>query len=157
MATKPIDDSVIQGILADWRTGEYSQQKLADKHEVSKGAVNKLCKGVAQDIKSIVTAGIEYKQGLAAHGDRIVTAINDVVDKKIAQTKWLNKASMEVAEIALAALKADPTPQNAGITQKVMIDTHKAAGIAPYYPNALTTALQVNQNADRTLTVNFVG
>ena len=157
MATKPIDDSVIHDILADWRTGEYSQQKLADKHGVSKGAVNKLCKGVDQDTKSIVTAGIEYKQGLAAHGDRIVTAINDVVDKKVAQAEWLNKASMEIAEIALKALRDDPTPQNAGITQKVMIDTHKAAGIVPYYPNTPATALQVNQNADRTMTVNFVG
>ena len=80
MAAKPLSDSITKDIIADWRTGAFSQQKLADKHKVSKGVVNKLCKGVEQDTASIVTAGVNYKQGLSAHDDRNVTAVTAVVD-----------------------------------------------------------------------------
>jgi hypothetical protein len=49
MAAKALEKSVSESIVAEWRTGEYSQQDLANRHKVSKGVVNKLCKGVFQD------------------------------------------------------------------------------------------------------------
>lgn len=49
MAAKPLESAKAESIVADWRTGEYSQQAVADRNSVSKGAVNKLCKGVEQD------------------------------------------------------------------------------------------------------------
>ena len=66
MAAKPIDPELAATIVAEWRTGEFSQQDLADKHGVSKGVVNKLCKGVEQDTAanwgdSVAAAGVSYK------------------------------------------------------------------------------------------------
>lgn len=101
MAAKSIPDHIKQTIIAEWRTGEYSQQKLADRHGVSKGAVNKLTKGIKQDTSVIVTAGIEYLQGLAGHDDRNVTAIEEVVDLKTKRLEVLNDLAMRNVQEAM--------------------------------------------------------
>ena len=49
MAAKPLPQSIKDAILTDWRLGQMSQQAIAEKHGVSKGAVNKACKGVERD------------------------------------------------------------------------------------------------------------
>ena len=49
MAAKPIDPSIAQDVVSDWRVTELSQQAIAEKHKISKGVVNKLCKGVERD------------------------------------------------------------------------------------------------------------
>lgn len=48
MAAKPIDSDVAERVIADWRTGEYSQRQLSDKYSISTGSANNLCKGVAR-------------------------------------------------------------------------------------------------------------
>jgi len=103
MAAISLDNVVVSKIIADWRTGAFSQQALADKHKVSKGAVNKLCKGVEQDMTAIVTAGIQYQSGLAAQDDRIVTAVTAVVDEAASRMEWLNKAALKNVQEAMNA------------------------------------------------------
>ena len=61
MAAKPVDKAVATVILIDWRVGQMSQQQIAEKLKVSKGLVNKFCKGVEQDGAAIVTAFISAK------------------------------------------------------------------------------------------------
>ncbi len=101
MAAKSLPETVSQDIVADWRTGEFSQQELADKHKVSKGAVNKLCKGVEQDTAPIVTAGIQYRQALAAHDDRNVTAVTAVVDEKMRHIEFFNNSAIRNVKEAM--------------------------------------------------------
>jgi hypothetical protein len=103
MAAIPLDETLIAKIVADWRTGAFSQQALADKHKVSKGAVNKLCKGVEQDMTAIVTAGIAYNQGLLNQDDRMVTAVTAVVDEAASRMEWLNKAALKNVQEAMKA------------------------------------------------------
>lgn len=103
MAGKSLDPDIAATVIAQWRTGKYSQQALADKHSVSKGAVNKLCKGVEQDVTAIVTAGIQYQQGLAQHDDRIVTAVTDVVNEAVKRQEWLNNAALKNVQEAMKA------------------------------------------------------
>jgi len=50
MAAKPLDRAIADEIVTDWRVGQLSQQSIAEKHKVSKGVVNKLCKGVDRDV-----------------------------------------------------------------------------------------------------------
>ncbi len=107
MAAKPLDHDIAEQVVADWRTGEYSQQDLADRHHVSKGVVNKLCKGVPQDTAAIVTAGIQYRTGLAAHDDRNVTAVTEVVDRKVARLEYLNDAAILNVRQAMDAVCED--------------------------------------------------
>lgn len=94
MAAKPLNPAIAESIVADWRTGEYSQQALADRYSVSKGVVNKLCKGIEQDTAAIVTAGILYRQGLAAHDDRNVTAVTDAVNERTKHIQFFTHAAI---------------------------------------------------------------
>lgn len=66
-------------LLADWKTGQYSQNDLMKKYNVSKGTVNKLCKGVEQTNKEIVTAQTRINIEMSKKNDQEVTAINEAV------------------------------------------------------------------------------
>lgn len=104
MAAKPLNPDLAATIVAQWRTGEYSQQALADKHSVSKGVVNKLCKGVLQDTASIVTAGVQYRTGLANHDDRNVTAVINVVDERTKHVQFFTSAAVQNVKEAMGSL-----------------------------------------------------
>lgn len=103
MAAKSLDPVLVEDILTDWRMGQLSQQQIAEKRKVSKGAVNKICKGVEQDVLPIVTAGIQYNQALHAHDDRMVTAVTAVVDEAASRMEWLNKAALKNVQEAMKA------------------------------------------------------
>ena len=103
MATKPLPAFIRDAVLTDWRMGQMSQQAIADKHEISKGVVNKVCKGVEQDVAPIVTAGIQYQQALHAHDDRIVTAVESHVDLVVSRLEYLNRQAMQNVQEAMDA------------------------------------------------------
>jgi hypothetical protein len=108
MATPALNPNIAAKIVADWRTGEYSQQDLSNKHKVSKGKVNNLCKGVAQDAAAIVTAGVNYTQSLSAigeHDDRIVTAVTDAVNRITEGNNFYNSAQRFVSKVAILGIK----------------------------------------------------
>jgi len=103
MAAKPLPSSVRDAVLTDWRMGQMSQQAIADKYAISKGVVNKVCKGVEQDVAPIVTAGIQYQQALHAHDDRIVTAVESHVDLVVSRLEYLNRQAMQNVQEAMDA------------------------------------------------------
>jgi vacuolar-type H+-ATPase subunit E/Vma4 len=105
MAAKPISQPIKDSVIADWRTGEYSQRELAHKYEVSAGLVAKLTKGIEQDTSSIVSAGIEYRQGLASHDERNVSAISNAVDERIKHIQFFTDVT--VKNINVLANKID--------------------------------------------------
>ena len=106
---QPISDEKREEIIADWRTGEYAQNDLVNKHKVSKGFINKLCKGLDQDTVTAVTAGIAYKSALAEICDQKgVTAAKSVVtvvDKKVKDIEFFDNAQKYLADTALKMVK----------------------------------------------------
>ena len=79
-----------------------SQRQLAEKHKVSLGMVSKLCKGVNQDAATIVNAGVQYRQALAAHDERIVNAVEQVVDERVKREEWLNIQALRNVKESMA-------------------------------------------------------
>jgi len=107
MAAKPIGKVVVDAVLIDWRVGQLSQQQIAEKHKVSKGLVNKLCKGIEQDGAAIVTAGVQYRQALSGHDDRMVTAMSTAVDEITKRLQFFRGASMLVAKTVASKVQRD--------------------------------------------------
>lgn len=107
MAAKPVDKALAAAILIDWRVGQLSQQQIAEKHKVSKGLVNKLCKGIEQDGAAIVTAGVQYQQALSGHDDRMVTALTNAVDQVTKRLQFFRGASMLVAKTVASKVQQD--------------------------------------------------
>lgn len=151
MAKKALEQSVADAIIADWRTGVYSQQKLAERHGVSKGVVNKLCKGITQDCAGIVTDGVKYNQGLAVHCDQqkqsIVTAVNDI-SKNI---EFFTNASMKNAKLVEDKLNDKTSIAEHKMAQETLNLAMKGAGVVSYYPAGTTinnTNAQQNNNGE---------
>ena len=103
MAAKPLDPAIAEAVVTDWRVGQMSQRQLADKHKISLGMVSKLCKGVEQDAAPIVNAGVQYRQALAAHDERIVNAVEQVVDERVKRQEWLNVQALKNVKEAMDA------------------------------------------------------
>lgn len=148
MAAKPLDKALSETIVAEWRTGQLSQQELSDKHKVSKGAVNKLCKGVAQDTAAIVTAGIQYRQALAQHDDRNVTAVVTMVDEATKHIQFFTSAAVRNVQEAM------DTPCEGQNDFKARADTI-LKGKETVLGKSPDTAIQVNNNAGSSEVVQF--
>lgn len=163
MAAKPLDKKVADSVLADWRTGSYSQQKLAEKYNVSKGVVNKLCKGVEQDVADIVTAGIEYQCGLARHDDRIVTAINEAVTNESERQIRFKSMRDKIAEESFKRIEKELPKCEIQHIKSLMDAADKTcvmAEIAPRFnPNSTTinnVNAQQNNGEKPSILVSFV-
>ena len=107
MAARPLDKKITDGVIADWRVGQLSQNDIADKYKVSKGMVNKLCKGIERDLASTVTAGVQYKQALAQQDDRTVTAVTEAVNEKLRRLEFFDKAQLLAAQTVVRKLQRD--------------------------------------------------
>lgn len=106
MAGKATPKETIDKIVSAWRTGEYSQRELAKKFGVSAGLVAKYTKGVDQDVSAIVSAGVQYKQGLEAHREQsahIAEAIEIAVDERTKHIQFFTNAAIKNVEEALKA------------------------------------------------------
>lgn len=104
MAAKPTPQTTIDQIKVEWRTGEYSQRELARRHKVSNGVVAKITKGVEQDVSAIVSAGVQYKQGLREHDERMVSAIVSAVDEKSRYLDFLHNSALRNVKESMEAL-----------------------------------------------------
>ena len=103
MAAKPLDPSIVDAVLIDWRMGQMSQRQIADKHNVSNGKVAQLTKGVSQDAAAIVSAGIEYRQALQGQDERMVSAVEREVDTITKWVDWLHRGLISNAQQAMKA------------------------------------------------------
>lgn len=101
---KKIHPEIADEIKADWRTGQYSQGQLAEKHTVSNGLINKLCKGVEKDLESTVNDGIRYKSKLCKSDKITVNAVEKIVDERTKDTMFFNNAQRQLANIGLALI-----------------------------------------------------
>ena len=141
MSAKPLNPDLAATIVAEWRTGEFSQQDLADTHNVSKGVVNKLCKGVEQDTAPIVTAGVQYRQALAEHDDRNVTAVTMVVDERTKHIQFFNNATLKNLSVMVKKVDTNTSIMEHRIAQAAIKDGRETVlGKSP------DVAVQVNNN-----------
>jgi 2,3-bisphosphoglycerate-independent phosphoglycerate mutase len=139
MAAHPIKLEKKESVIVDWRMGKMSQKDIADKHKISKGAVNAICKGIEQDGQAFVTAGVEYKQILAAQDDRMMTAVTDEVEQRTKYIAYFNRRALENVEAAfnLPVDNQNDVKARAETITKARIDV---LGKPP------ETAIQINNN-----------
>ena len=157
MAAKPIDKAVLDVILIDWRIGRLSQRDIADKHKVSAGLVNKICKGVEQDVAPIVNAQVQVNQALSSHDERMVNAVHETVDEILRVQKFFRGANMLVANTVAAKVKSEgqrasfkelaSAAQALGRTQESVLG--KSPETIINNTNAVQTSLAVTQTPEQ--------
>lgn len=100
---KEISSKTKEAATLAWRTGQYSQREIANKHHISTGAANKICKGKSQDMSAITTAGIAYHSALAGESSDVVNAIKNAVAEATMRLEILNEAAVQNVTQAMAA------------------------------------------------------
>lgn len=151
MAAKALDSGIAQDVVADWRTGEYSYREIADRNKISKAKVGQLCKGVEQDLKGIVDAGVAYRAGIANQDRRIVDAINDVVDDRTKHLLFFNKAQARFAQISIQAIESKLEPDGTPGPEFNLMELATASRVVKESREGIlgkdpSVALQVNNN-----------
>ncbi len=72
-------------LLADYKTGAYTQRQIAHKYSLSPAMIAKLVKGVSKDLESVVNADIHVKHTLASKSEQEVSAVSEVVSREVSK------------------------------------------------------------------------
>ena len=122
-------------LIADWKTGGYSQRDLAARYHISAGMVARLTKGVdKEESKQLVSSLALAQQQMAEKTAKEVSAINTLVstiteDAKMLRTlsknnmaglsvKLQNHADMSVADHLMSAKAIDTTSITLGVNDR---------------------------------------
>jgi transposase len=155
VAAIPIKPEITASILTDWRIGNTSQRKLAQKYSVSIGTVSNICKGVEQDGVSIVNAGTQYRQALAAHDEQMVNAIEQAVSEKTKHIQFFNNATVKNLSVMLTKIKPEVVKKGVVVEAGTSINDHRIAqaaikdGRETVLGKDPTTAVQINDNSEQ--------
>lgn len=77
-----ITDELKELILADFHTGGFTQRELAQKHGVSKSAVNKLVANLTPKNATLVDNAVAIKSELAGLSGQELVSVHNVVDER---------------------------------------------------------------------------
>jgi hypothetical protein len=127
----------IASIMADFHVG-MSQNSLSIKHNVSKGAINKLCKGIEPRNEKLVNTLAHARVELAGQDYRSVTAVNRAVTERTEDMMYFRSASLSVMEKALEMTRG------ANIMELERVQNIIGKAKENIYGKAPETAVQVN-------------
>ena len=82
-----------EALIADHKTGAYTQRQLAHKYDISNSMVAKIVKGIPKELEQLVSADVYVKHTLASKSKQEVSAINEVVSREL--TKKLIAAKID--------------------------------------------------------------
>jgi hypothetical protein len=82
-------------IIADWKTGHYSQNKLAKNYHLSPATINKLCKYIEQDNCELVNSQTRINSELATKSKYEIESIDKAVDEKTKHLLLINSLTIK--------------------------------------------------------------
>ena len=97
---KILTDNEKDLLIADHKTGNYSQRKLSIKYKVSLGYVNKLIKEIDKIDEEVVNAGVAYKTELAKRDEHSVNAIEHVVNERTKHLIFFTNSALKNQTLA---------------------------------------------------------
>ena len=122
MATT-LSNNELNNLIADHKTGQYSQRQLAARYKISLGYVNKTIKDIDKIDEEAVNAGIAYKTALAQRDEHSVNAIERVVNDKTKHLQFLHNATLKNISVMAKKLNESATIQDHKQAQEAI---HKA-------------------------------
>lgn len=87
-------------LLADYRTGQYTQRGLANKHGISAAMVSRLTKNAVKDLTEPVNKQIEARLDLAGRSEQEIQAIEHAVEFQLGILKDIELFSNKVMKKA---------------------------------------------------------
>jgi hypothetical protein len=90
-------------ILADWRTGEFTQTQLADKYGVAIGTINNYCKGVPHTNSVLLKKIVESKHDLAVLNEKERDSVMKIAEQKTSHLVYLSHQAVINVQEAMEA------------------------------------------------------
>lgn len=142
-----------EAVIADWKTGKYSERDLASKYKVSPSTVHKLVAGVEKTIEALASESVQLKQRVADLNEREKSNYEQLVEEKLAATKFFSGAHMLTAKIAVMKLQADKTNASyQDLNAAANAITKAQDGVLGKTPDV---AIQVNNNGQQVVAVEI--
>lgn len=150
----------VERIIEEWKSGEFTQTQLCNKHSVSIGYVNKLVKGVEKDSAVLIKQIMQTKQSLANMTEIGREVVAKVVDEKVAALAFYNATQNKLATIAMQSL--DAKLQESGLAGISTNDIDGVSRVVDRSRNgvvgkAAETNIQINTGSEAPAAINFFG
>jgi len=140
MRVSPADQAPL--IIADWRTGAFTQRDLASKYRVSVGFVNKTTKDVAKDTADTVNKLVQAKQELSELDEHSVNSVHAVVDERTKHIQFFTNAAVKNVSAAVRKItEATTQVEHRMLAETILKGRETVLGKTP------DTAIQINNNA----------
>ena len=96
-----------EAVLAEWKSGEYTQSEIARKHKISVSTVNVAVKGVPQRLGELIKTQVSIKQELNNFSEKEVEIFEKLVKTKTQYIQFFNDVTFQ--NISTLAAKLDAT------------------------------------------------
>jgi hypothetical protein len=118
-----LSNNELNNLIADHKTGQYSQRQLAARYKISVGYVNKTIKDIDKIDEEAVNAGIAYKTALAQRDEHSVNAIEHIVNEKTKHLQFLHNATLKNVSVMAKKINEDMSVAEHKMAQETI---HKA-------------------------------
>ena len=132
-------------IVADWRTGAFTQRQLAGKYRVSLGFINKHTKDVPRDTAETVNKLVEAKQELANLDEQSVNAVHEQVNERTKHIQFFTNAALKNVSLAVKKINNETTQaEHRMLAETILKGRETVLGKSP------DTAIQINNSSSQT-------
>jgi len=113
-------------LLADFKTGAFTQRELAHKYKLSVARISALTKGVPKDLENIVNTKSQIEHELSLKSVQEVNAVSEQVNIRTKHLQFIHNATLKNASVMMKKIN-DKTPV---IEHKMAQETINKAGEA---------------------------
>jgi hypothetical protein len=111
---------------------------ISGETRIDKATISKKSKAegwIKGEVQHLVADVVRAKVEISNLSSTLQQAVEDDIEEKTSHLKWFKKAGMMMAQLAVNAAKAEPTPQNIKTSSEALAINMKVAQAVPYYPN----------------------
>jgi ABC-type Fe3+-citrate transport system substrate-binding protein len=98
-----------EDVVADWKTGKYTERDLASMHKISPATAHNIVKGIEKTISKLVSKQLEINQELADHSEQEVSKFKQEVEERSKYITFFNNAALKNVSVAVKKIGDDTT------------------------------------------------
>ena len=126
-------------LIADWKTGKFTERALAQKHRISPATAHKLVAGIDKDIPALVSKQIEINQQLAEMTEQEVSKFEREVSERTKHIQFFTTAAVQNVKEAMS-LQCEDQADFQKRADTILKAKEAVLGKTP------ETAIQINNN-----------
>ena len=96
-------------VIADWKTGKYTERALAGKHKISPATAHNIVSGIDKTLEPLISKQVEINQELSELSEQEVSKFKHEVDERSKHIQFFKGAHMLAATTAVKKLRQDGT------------------------------------------------